>query len=393
MKEVKEVYLIATEQDAPVSWETLRPLFESDEVEFTPHADGQGFAAQTDETRVEVRFTPAEMPPGWTPDAFSGPDKAIAVLKRARGFYHVAIEPNAQQPSLPVFEALWCARTLLAHAPGVLVDLSAFKVHDAKDVVEITELEFDIRDHVNLHAVEVTEGDTPLWVHSHGMEKFGLRDLEVFHLGEADLLPAESFLHELCTDLVFAQGPEPRREVGTSEGQTFMLVPSEEARGNLLGVPLETFEGHEGLFLTVVSPLGRHNTAELLRPYRERFAREPEAQTQVMHRETQALLPAFMARFQRKGLMEPLTFLARAPFETHPEGETIVEQLWLEVVGWEEDTVVGRLVDGAAHTTEWRKGAQVQVDARDLNALALTREGRMLDEEEMRALLVAERPM
>ena len=64
-----------------------------------------------------------------------------------------------------------------------------------------------------------------------------------------------------------------------------MLVPSEEARANLLGVPLDTFEGHEGLFLTVVSPLGRHNTGELLRPYRERFEKEPEERSRRPARE------------------------------------------------------------------------------------------------------------
>jgi uncharacterized protein YegJ (DUF2314 family) len=391
---VKEVYLIATERTEQVPLDVLRAAFESEEVGFTPHEDGQGFSAETDETRVDVRFTPAELPADFAPELFGGTEAAIAALRKAHGFYHVAVEPHAQQPTLPVFEALWCVRTLMEQLPGaVLVDISALKLHELQDVVEITELEFDIRDHVNLHAVEVTEGDTPLWVHTHGMEKFGLRDLEIFHLGEQDLMPAESFLHELCTDFAFGQGPELRREVGTSEGQTFMLVPSEEARANLLGVPLEAFEGHEGLFLTVVSPLGRHNTAELLRPYRERFVREPEARTDAMRRDAQAVLPAFMARFQRKGLMEPLTFLVRAPFETHPEGETVVEHLWLEVVAWEEGTVVGKLVDGAVHTTEWRKGAHVEVDERELNALAITREGRMLDEEEMRALLVAERPM
>jgi hypothetical protein len=390
---VKDVYLLATEQTTPASWEPLRAAFESDEVAFTLSEDGQGFTAETSETRVEVRFAAVEPPADWEPELFSGTEKAIAGLRRSHGFYHIAIEPSAQQPTLPVFEALWCARTMLEHIPGVLVDISAFKVHEPQDVVEITELDFDIRDHLNLHAVEVTEGDTPLWVHTHGMEKFGLRDLEIFHLGEQDLMPAESFLHEMCTDLAFAQGPELRKEVGTSEGQTFMLVPSEEARSNLLGVPLESFEGHEGLFLTIVSPLGRHNTAELLRPYRERFAQEPEERTQAMHQQAQAVLPAFMARFQRKGLMEPLTFLVRAPFETHPEGETVRENLWLEVVAWEEGTVVGKLVDGAAHTTEWRKGAHVEVDVKEINALALSREGRMLDEEEMRALLVAERPM
>ena len=64
------------------------------------------------------------------------------------------------------------------------------------------------------------------------MEKFGTRDVEVFHLAEEDLLAAETFLHELCTDLAFGQGPSLQDPVDTSEGQSFMLVPSEEARVN-----------------------------------------------------------------------------------------------------------------------------------------------------------------
>lgn len=181
----------------------------------------------------------------------------------------------------------------------------------------------------------------------------------------------------------------------TSAGDTFILQPSEEARANLLGVPLDTFEGHEGLYLTVVSTQGRHNLSELLRPYHDRFRQEPPARTVALRDRAQKLLPMFKARYQRKGLMEPLTFLVRAPFEVHPErdGEAIAERLWAEVVSWDDDKLLGKLVDGAAHTTEWRKGAQVEVEEEMVDAIALGREGRPLDEEEMMTLLNAERPM
>jgi uncharacterized protein YegJ (DUF2314 family) len=389
---VKEVYLVALEGAQPVPTEALLAAFEAEELAFTPAAEGHGFTLEAEDARVEVVFESRPAPREWTADLFSGSAPALETLGKAHSFYRLAFELNAVQPTVPVFAALLCSRVLLAHAPGVLVDITSSKVHESDDVAEITELDFDIRDHVNLHAVEVIEGETPLWVHSHGMEKFGARDLEIFHLGEQDLLPAEAFLHELCTDLAFGQGPPLRTQMGTSEGQAFMLVPSEEARTNLLGVPLEAFEGHEGLFLSVVSPQGRHNTAELLRPFRERFVQEPTERTETMHQESQSVLPAFKARFLRRGLMEPLTFLVRAPFETHPEGRDTTEQLWLEVLSWDDATVVGRLVDGAVHTTEWRKGAQVEVPEADVNALALSREGRTLEDEEVRALLVAERP-
>lgn len=390
---MKEIYILATEQTEPVAVAELEAAFEPDEVEFTAAEDGRGFSVEADGIRVDVRFEALEAAFGWTPDLLTGSEESHELLRKARGFYRISFEPGKPQASMAVFEALWCARVLMEHVPGVLLDITAFKLHDATDVAEITDLEFDIRDHVNLHAVEATETETPLWVHTHGMSKFGLRDLEIFHLSEQELLAAESFLHELCTDLAFGQAPPPRTLVETSNGEAFMLVPSEEARVNLMGVPLETFEGHEALFFTVVSPEGRHNIAEILRPYRERFEKEPEEKTEALRRQAQALLPAFKSRFFRKGLMEPITFLIRAPFVTHPEGEPVVEHLWVEVETWEEDKVVGKLVDGANHTTEWRKGAHVEVPENQLDAIAVARDGRTLDEEEMMALLIAERPM
>jgi hypothetical protein len=90
--------------------------------------------------------------------------------------------------------------------------------------------------------------------------------------------------------------------------------------------------------------------------------------------------------------MEPLTFLVRAPFETHPDEDPVQENLWLEVLSWEEGRITGKLVDGAAQTTEWRKGATVEIDEDGVNAVAMGRDGRPLDDDEMQGVLLAERP-
>ena len=391
---MKEVYILATEQTDPIPLEDLRGTFESDDVAFEPaEGDEWSFLVRSEDSQVQVRFESLEASIGWTPELLTGSEASHQAMRAARGFYRVSFELGKPQPSVAVFEALWAARAILERVPGVLLDVTAFKLHEPNDVVEITELEFDIRDHVNLHAVEATEGDAPLWVHSHGMEKFATRDVEMFRLAEKDLLAAESFLHELCTDLAFGQGPGAHTLVETSSGHSFTLAASEEARGNLLGLPLETFEGHDGLFFTVCSPEGRHNASELLRPYRQRFDKEPEEKAQAHLAQAQALLPAFKARFQRKGLMEPLTFLVRSVFETHPSEETVQEDLWVELLAWEEGKVVGKLVDGAQQTTEWRKGAPVELEEGQINAIAVGREGQALDEDELRSFLLAERPM
>ena len=390
---MKDIYLLATEQAEPLPLEALERIFHSQEVGFSSGHANSLCTITSGEFRIEVRFSGLGKSPPVKVEDLTGNEESQRAVGEARGFYWLSFEPGKPQASVAVFEALWCARNLMEHIPAVLVDLTAFKIHQLEDVAEITELEFDIRDHINLHAVEVTDAQTPLWVHSHGMEKFGVRDVEAFHLGEEDLRPAETFFHELCTDVAFGHAPAWRSPVSTSAGLSFMVIPSEEARNGLMGVPLETFEGHEGLFLTVVSADGRHTVADLLRPYRERFAKEPPEESEALRDQANDLLPAFKARFRRRGLMEALTFLARASFDIHPEGEAQEEDLWFEILSWEENLLIGKLVDGGMHTTEWRKGATVEVEEDQINAIALGREGKTLEEEEMHLILVAERPV
>ena len=49
-------------------------------------------------------------------------------------------------------------------------------------------------------------------------------------------------------------------------------------------------------------------------------------------------------------------------------------------------------MDGAAQTTEWRKGATVEIDEDSVNAVAMGRDGRPLEDAEMQGVLLAERP-
>lgn len=389
---MREVYIIATAAPAPVAFGALEEELGPDGLVFTGGEDGWSFQLQTDNAAVDVRFEVREAPLGWTPDLLSGSDEALVQLRQARGFYRLAFASPSGQPALAVVEALMCARTILSRVDGVLLDITAFKLHGAQDVADIVDLDFDIRDHVDMHVQKVADGETGLWVHTHGMVKFGCRDLELFHLGEEDVEAAEGFLQELCSDMARGDGPEARAQLETSEGSTFVLLPSEEARLKLMGVPLDVFEGHEGPYLTVVSPEGRHTAAELLRPYRGRFGDEDPVRAEVLRASAARLLPAFKARFLRRGLMEPLTFVVRAPFVTHPGGELVRENLWLEVLAWEDGRIRGRLVDGASRTTEWRKGAGVEVEEVQVNALMMSHEGRALDEAELGALLVGERP-
>ncbi|MGV3623071.1 MAG: DUF4026 domain-containing protein [Archangium sp.] len=395
MTATKEVYIVATESPEPLTPELLKEAFEAEEVELIFGEDGNLFSVRADESRVDVKFDGRLAPLGWTPDLLTGGQELREQLENARGFYRVSFEPGKPQPSIAAFEALWTVRTLLEICEGVAVDITSFKIHSHMDVEEITELDFDIRDHITVHAQVMGEGERQTWVHTHGMAKFGSPDVEMFHIAEDDLSAAETFFQELCGDLAFSQGPTPRQVIATSVGMGFQLLPSDEGRANLYGADQDAFTAHNNGFLTVVSPEGRHSMSEILVHYRERFTRESDAEAEKRQTEASRFLPTFKGRYLRKGLMEPLTFLVRAPFEVHPEGveaEPEQEQLWVEVIQWDEDTLVGKLVEGGTRTTEWRKGSHVEVDDSQINALAVAREGRQLDPEEMERLLQLELP-
>jgi hypothetical protein len=392
---VKEVYILATAEAEPVDLEALREAFESEEVEFVTGEEGLFFSVRSETSRVDVKFDARTERLGFSPELLTGTEACHEALKAGKGFYRFSFEPGKPQASVAVFEALWCVRTLLEHVQGVVLDATAFRLHTTEDITEITEFDFDIRDHMTLHAVEAGEGDRRWWIHSHGLLKFGTQDVEVFNLVEEDLRPAETFFHELCTDLAFGQGPQLRTPVSTSVGASFMILPCDEARRTLFSVPQETFEGHETLFNTVVSAEGRHTLSEVLSQYRDRFEEETPEEALALKSQADGMLPAFKARFLRKGLMDPLTFLVRAPFEVNPErGDgPKEEQLWVEVLTWEDDAVIGKLVDGGQTTSEWRKGAHVEFEPDQINAIALSKDGRTLEDDEMKNLLVAEKPM
>jgi hypothetical protein len=438
---MKDVYVLATHEIEPVSEDLVREAFVGDEVEIVFGQDECLFSVRAETSRVDVSFEAKDAPLGWSPDLLVGTSDLRRVLESARGFYRIRFRPGAPHQTVAVFEALWTVRTLMELIPqAVCLDVTAFRLHAAQDVEEITELDFDIRDHVTIHAMPMETGDDEtedlqaeeqresesgefeedksregqseenrseeleasgsgdlgaMWVHTHGLSKFGTLDVEVFNVREEDLPAAETFLHELCTDLAFGQGPAQRAVVSTSVGRAFILVPSEEARTNLPGVDPVLFEGHDAQMVAVVSPEGKHSMSDMLGQYRERFEEETEEQAAELKKLADRLMPLFKQRFLRKGLMEPLAFVVRAPFEVHPDGVDEAasdEQLWAEIIKWEDDKLIARLVDGGETTTEWRKGAHVEIDESQINALAVTRDGRTLDAQELERLLQAELP-
>ena len=344
-----------------------------------------------------MRFEALESPLGWTPELLTGSESAHARLRQARGLYRVAFEtPTGSQPTVAVFEALWCARALMEkpHRASCSI-VTAYKLHDAEDVVEITELDFDIRDHVNLHAVEAVAGDTPLWVHSHGMEKFGMRDVEIFHLAEEDLLAAESFLHELCTDLAFGQGPaRVARRCSNGEGHLHAGALRGGAARDCSAFRWRPSRATRALFLGPwCPPRGGTPPPSCSGRTASRFEqRGPEERTEALRLEAHAPPAGVQGPLPAQGA-DGAAHLPRArPVRDPPRGRA----------DGGEPLARGALLGGGPRDREagGRRRADhrvaerrdVEIDEDTVNAVAMGRDGRPLDDEEMQGVLLAERP-
>src|SRR5262249_25582977 len=63
---VREIYILATVSDAPVSVEEIRSSFESEDVKVTLQDDGRSFVLSAEEVELTVRFESRQEPLGWS---------------------------------------------------------------------------------------------------------------------------------------------------------------------------------------------------------------------------------------------------------------------------------------------------------------------------------------
>src|SRR5574340_513412 len=101
---MREVYIVATADPAPLPEELVRERFEGDDVEIEYGGEGRLFSVVADEARVEVRFETRASALGWTPELLTGAPEDRARLEAAKGFYRVSFEPGKPQGPVAVFE-------------------------------------------------------------------------------------------------------------------------------------------------------------------------------------------------------------------------------------------------------------------------------------------------
>src|ERR1700687_184704 len=107
---VKDIYLLATEHEEPLSLDALERIFHSQEVGFSPGDHNSLCTITSGEFQVEVRFSRLGTSPPIRAEDLTGNEASQRAVREAKGFYWLSFEPGRPQASVAVFEALGCAR-------------------------------------------------------------------------------------------------------------------------------------------------------------------------------------------------------------------------------------------------------------------------------------------
>jgi|GEM_PF-476047 len=244
---------------------------------------------------------------------------------------------------------------------------------------------------------EALEESGSVWIHTHGMAKFGIPDVEMEGVPDEFASTGMKLLTMMARSLIRAL------EIGTLNLQ---------AKFHLEGTPvlfkLRRYPGdEEGHFpagsLKVfpyvadydpASPATMRHVLRMLarKPSHEarsstpepRRVRTPEAaqpgahatlvrqRLLEAHRRARIEFPAFKRKFQDEGMSTDNVFAVKVGF---PLGENAFEWMWVSLDAWRGGTIVGLLENGPTARKDLHKGCRVQVGESEVFDWVITRDG------------------
>lgn len=212
----------------------------------------------------------------------------------------------------------------------------------------------------SLHAVFDVRDENLLWMHTHGLDRAGVPDLEIFHVPGSLRTTAAQLLALVAERLLDGVlnlgdaveiGPDLPLKLVELEQAVELLDPGE------LGSELERDEPHWGLRAALVAVQqargGFSFFAPEIRSVRmDGFLKALEQRDVLLQTRAEVARRQDLARFRwvqflslwRQRAQQPWRFLVCAPIPT-PDPELPQEHLWFEVQDLEEGSLGGRLIN------------------------------------------------
>jgi hypothetical protein len=122
-----------------------------------------------------------------------------ARLRQARTIYRIEATEVEPEDLGYLRAALLCAGEIAAMSEGLIFDALAYAALAPEDVAREVERPFDPVRHVNVH---VDRGPRPFFIHTHGLEKFAHRDLELHGVPRESLDLSRRLLRHLIAAII-----------------------------------------------------------------------------------------------------------------------------------------------------------------------------------------------
>jgi hypothetical protein len=277
----------------------------------------------------------------------------------------VAIEGRLGGPALPAFRAQLAAAAAVAgeRSSGV-VDLSALRLVTPGELESLvgTSAAPRARDLLMIHSIGSRHRGR-LWLHTHGLARAGVPDLEALRVRDEDRDDAAKAIFTLA-DLLVSGDVAPSGVVPIGEGVAVALLDLEDALARVdedeTGGERSRDEAHRGTRMVVAPPRARRDgsviepdeVCEAIRGAPVLFSSHAETERQA--RVARERLPRLRGLYVEHAREPGWVFLVKLAFEV-ARGR---EHLWFRVVGLEPARVEGVLENEPRDVATMKKGAR-----------------------------------
>jgi uncharacterized protein YegJ (DUF2314 family) len=230
---------------------------------------------------------------------------------------------------------------------------------------------FHARGYIATHWVRGDQ-DRASWVHTHGMDRFGLPDVEAFDVPEDEGDEVVAFLHEAAESWIRQDPPAPSATPRRVDGVKVRVLDGNVGRRRARGYTEDSFEGHESPYVSVV-PLGAWS--DTLAGWKPSSVRRSPGQVERLCAITNEILPQVRRRFDKGGAAVKVK--ARFPVATTPRpGHPGFESMWVHVEEWDDERIRGRLANEPEIRSDLACGAAVEIAPGEIWDVLVVQDGR-----------------
>jgi uncharacterized protein YegJ (DUF2314 family) len=299
----------------------------------------------------------------------------IEQLRAAQVLYAISYEGPPMEGHRPLLLARRLALLVAELGHGVLGDNVCFQFRAAPEGGWRAELDEPdpLLPGLNTTVHSVQERADTFWVHTHGMAKYALPDLELREVAEDAVPFAHAYLMELAEGAI-------RDQYELAEGRR-IAVGEHQAECSLAAVHDPDYGGPA---FRVILPGDRwkrpRRTMDLLAAYAGvedspvNIERDDEEML-AAKAEALAALPEVRRRFERaaSGQTDDAEFAVKACFTSKKAPD---EYLWVQVRDWTDGTLTGLVMNQPQYARGVRYGQQVRLQETDLYDWTIVKQDR-----------------